>query len=184
MSDANEVFNILQNEGTLDGEAATSRRDKLDLVAAIRGLIGFAFQTHDGYAVLPTLTTDGKLPVTSDSAGIHSEDQASVEGVIGVPTLVCTATLTADKLYKLEFLSGASTQTVVWDVVPHDDGVDGPSMHKFITGAGQYTFSVDPGCLEITAASSGPQELRLYGNQLKGKVTDMHGTICLRQIGA
>lgn len=183
MSDVSEVFNILQNEGTLAGEAATSRRDALDLVAGIRGLLGFSFQTHDGFAVLPTLTTDGKLPVTSDSAGVKVGGHATVTGVIGVETLITSATLLTDKLYKLDFLSGACTQTVLWTIKQNDNGVETP-VHKFITGSGQYTEQLRPGCLEFDTGSTGPQEVKLYATQVKGSPSDCHGTVCLLQIGA
>ena len=184
MSDTQEIFNILEDESSAEGRSAIARINNVDLAAAIRGMIGFSFQTHDGKVVLPTLTTDLKVPVSLDSAGIHSEAHGTVTpGGAGVRTLVVTATLTVDKLYKLDFLSGASTQTVLWEVEQVDDATN-TVRHKFITGSGQFTDQMSAGCWEFDAGASGTQEVRLYGTQVKNNASDMNGTICLLQIGA
>ena len=182
MSEKDEVFNVLADSATGEGEAAISRIEG-EVAAAIAGLIGFAFKDSDGKVVLPQLTTDGKLPVSSDAAGVHSESQGTVTPVVAARTLVATATLTISKTYQLKFLSVASTQTVLWEVEQTDDATD-TVRHKLITGSGQYTEQVNAGCLEFEAGASGTQEVKIYGTQVKGSASDMHGTICLLQIGA
>ena len=182
MSEKEEIFNILGNSSTGEGQFAVSRIEG-EVAAAIRGLVGFAFKDSNGNVVLPQLTTDGKLPVSSDAAGVHSESQGTVTPVVAARTLVATATLTISKTYQLKFLSVASTQTVLWEVEQTDDATD-TVRHKLITGSGQYTEQVNAGCLEFEAGASGTQEVKIYGTQVKGSASDMHGTICLLQIGA
>ena len=182
MSEKEEVFNILADSATGEGEAAISRIEG-EVAAAIAGLIGFAFKDSDGNVVLPQLTTDGKIPVSSDAAGIHTEAQGTVTPVVAVRTLVATATLTALKQYSLKFLSVSSTQTVLWEVEQTDDATDAV-RHKLITGSGDFTEQVNAGCLEFTGGASGTQEVKVYGTQIKGSASDMHATICLLQIGA
>ena len=182
MSEKEEIFNILGNSATGEGQFAVSRIEG-EVAAAIRGLIGFAFKDSNGKVVLPQLTTDGKLPVSSDAAGVHSEAHGTVTPVVGVRTLVATAVLTVDKLYALKFLSCSSTQTVLWEIQQTDDASD-DVRHKLITGSGDFTEQVNAGCLEFDAGASGTQEIRIYGTQIKGSASDMHGTLCLLQIGA
>ena len=183
MADANEIFNILVDSSSLEGEPAISRTEG-EAAAAIAGLIGFAFKDHLGQVVLPQLTTDGKLPVSSDSAGVHTEDHATVTPVgVLTRTLVATATLAVDKLYKLDFLSTSSLQTVLWEIEQTDDATD-TVRHKYLTGSGSFTQQISAGCLEFEAGSIGTQEINIYGTQTKGALSDMHGTICLLQIGA
>lgn len=182
MSEKDEVFNVLADSATGEGEAAISRIEG-EISAAIAGMIGFAFKDHLGNVVLPQLTTDGKLPVSSDAAGVHSENQGTVEAVVNVRTLVTTAALIPTKKYGLKFLSCASTQTVVWEVQQTNDASDNV-RHVLITGAGDFTEQVNAGCLEFTAGASGTQEVRIYGTQIKGSASNMHGTLCLLQIGA
>lgn len=183
MSNKEEIFNIAARP---DGEGAPVAEifDATTLVAALRGILGFSFQDYLGRAVLPQLTTDGKLPVSNDAAGIHSEAHTTVTPVaLLTRTLVTTAILTPDKLYNLKFASGSSTQTVLWEIEQTDDVTDSV-RHKFISGSGSYTEKIESNCLEFQAGAAGVQSAKIYGTQVKGSLSDMHATLCLLQIGA
>lgn len=183
MSNPIEVFNVIADNTTKEGEPLISRTEG-ELAAAIAGLIGFAFKDHLGQVVLPTLTTDGKLPVSSDSGGTHIEDsQAVLPAPAKSRTATAVLTLVPDKLYKLNLISGACTQPVFWEVEQDDDGAQA-IKHRFITGTGAPTHAVNAGCLEVTAGSTGVQTLTLYGTQISGPNSDLNGTICALQIGA
>jgi len=183
MSDKEEIFNIASKPSG-EGAPVAELFNATTLVAALRGIIGFAFQDSQGRAILPQLTTDGKLPVSGDSSGIHVDAHDTIiTPTVGLKTLVTTATLAVDKLYSLKLASGASTQTVLWSIEQLDGESETP-RHKFITGSGEYTKDENSGCLIFLAGASGPQEVSLYGTQIKGASSDMHGTLCLLQIGA
>ena len=154
------------------------------IAAAIAGLIGFAFKDSDGKVVLPQLTTDGKIPVSGDSAGIHSEAHNTNSTGGGGRKLVCTAPLNFEKKYSLKFLSTSSTQEVLWEVQQTDDATDS-IRHAYLSGGNApYTNQINAGCLEFIAGDTGTQSVKIYGTQLKGPPSDMIGTLCLLQIGA
>lgn len=154
------------------------------IAAGIAGLIGFAFKDSDGKVVLPQLTTDGKIPVSGDSAGIHSEAHNTNSTGGGGRKLVCTAPLNFEKKYSLKFLSTSSTQEVLWEVEQTDDATDS-IRHAYVSGGNApYTNQINAGCLEFIAGDTGTQSVKIYGTQLKGPPSDMIGTLCLLQIGA
>lgn len=183
MANQVEVFNILADSTTGEGEAAISRIEG-EAAASIAGLIGFSFKDSSGNVVLPQLTDDGKIPVTSDDPGVHIDGHATVTPAgLDTQTTVITLTLVAEKDYSLKFLSAANTFTTFWEIEQTDDATTSIE-HAFITGPGHYTEQVNAGCLKFTAGASGTQELTLYGTQLHGPASDMHGTLCVVQIGA
>lgn len=179
--DPNEIFNIVADSVTGEGEPLISRTE-LELAAGIAGAIGFAFKDHLGRVVLPTLTTDGKLP-TTDTGGIKLRTQNTVLSTgNNIKDLVATVVMLPSKQYTLKLVSGASTQTVVW-ALEQLDGETVSGVHKWITGAGKYTEKFY-GDFDFTSSASGPQEVNLYGTQTKGQNSNLHGTICLQQVGA
>ena len=154
------------------------------IAAAIAGLIGFAFKDSDGKVVLPQLTTDGKIPVSGDSAGIHSEAHNTNDTGGGGRKLVCTAPLNFEKKYSLKFLSTSSTQEVLWEVEQTNDATDS-IRHAYVSGGNApYTNQINAGCLEFISGDTGTQSVKIYGTQLKGPPSAMIGTLCLLQIGA
>lgn len=183
MANQVEVFNILADSVTGEGEAAISRIEG-EAAASIAGLIGFSFKDSSGNVVLPQLTDDGKISVTFDDPGVHIDDQATVTPAgLDTKTTVVTLTLTASKEYSLKFLSAANTFTTFWEIEQTDDATT-TTEHAFITGPGHYTEQINAGCLKFVAGATGTQELILSGTQLHGPASDMHGTMCVTQVGA
>lgn len=174
MADVNELFLTL-DDGTGAGEAAVGRVEG-EAAAAQLGSIGFAFKDANGDVVLPALTADGKLPVTGEAAGTELSAHATVAGVVGVDTDIAVISgLTVSKLHECTMAIGAATKETLWSVVQIDDAATNV-LAQFITGAGQYTYDMDLK-LSFTTGASGTQSIKLVANQLKGPVTDMHGTI-------
>ena len=130
---------------------------------------------NSGNLAFIPLNAQGKVPVSFDF-GDEKSANATVLGVLSTQTEVCKITLTADKVYeKLEFLASC-TRSVLWQLVQKDDAAE-TTVAEAITGPGQFSIYSGLKNLKITAGSTGTQELILYGTQLSGPASDMHGTV-------
>jgi len=182
MSNPIEVFNVIADQITKEGEPLISRTEG-ELAASIAGIISFSFKNYLGQVVLPMLTIDGNIPV-STGLGIHIDSSIAV---LPAPYKSRTATavlpLVADKLYKLKLISGACTQSVYWEVEQDNNGSK-QIKYRFITGTGTQTHDLSTDCLEFLAGSTGIQTITLFGSQLSGPNSDLNGTLCAFQVGA
>lgn len=173
-----EVFPILEN-GSNQGSAA-SQSQSGDAAAGKKGLTVFAFKDSSNNLVLPTLTADGKVPVTQDAAGTCLK--AFAKNALGSLTEVAlaTITLTASQTYSQIAMVVSCSRTAIYRLVQVNDAVE-TELAVVVVGAGQFTADFYQPCLEITAGATGTQELKVYGSNLD-KASQLSSTIsCLQK---
>lgn len=182
MADVNEVFNILADSGTGEGEAAISRIEG-EVAASIAGLIGFAFKDASGNVVLPQLDSQGRLPVTEEAVAgdcfnAHGElasGSASLAKVTGAEI-----SLTAGKTYHGISASGSCLRTSLFEIVHIDDEGVGDTetvLEEFIVGPGQFSYKTDLDCLSLdTTGGTGVIVLTLRAKNFNA-LSSLRGTI-------
>ena len=163
MSESRESFPVLENTGTGAGEALASKQEGV-APGADNGLMGFAYKDNDGNLVLPQLDPEGRLPVTSEGAGV--EHSAAGELAAGSGTMVditgATITLPNDKLIREIKVNVSCFRDALFNVVALDD-VTPTIIGRIRVGSGQYTFEWDGHKKEYTTGSSGTQVLKVQG---------------------
>lgn len=178
MSHLRETFPILENFTTSEGEVAHLAKAG-EAVANKNGLSAFAFKTHDGNFVHPTLTPEGKVPVDFEGAGISKK--ASSEGEItGALTLTTIAEidLTADKTYGKIKAQGSCFKEAIFYLIQQNDATEKIIGHG-VVGAGDYNCEIDMGSGEVVAGATGTQKLILKAKNLV-KTSDFLGhVVCL-----
>lgn len=170
MADLKESFATLEDDITGAGEALSSRVEG-EVAAGKNGSIGFSFKDAGGNVVLPTLDAEGKLPVTSDNAGIphdaHGEALAGSATFVDLITEVLDLSKTYNSFnYQVSCLRAAHFQLVYID----DVGVTDTEMVicDIILASGQYTFqSMAPRRVLDTTAGTGVQNLVLRAVNLE-----------------
>lgn len=155
-----EVFPSLENASGFG--AALSQSQAGDAAAGKKGSTAFSYKDSAGNLVLPTLTADGKMPVSLDAAGVCLK--AFAKNATGSLTEVALATipLTASKAYSSIGAVVSSTRTSVFRLVQINDSVE-TELAVLIVGAGQFTAEFYQPCLEFVAGATGVQELKVYG---------------------
>lgn len=180
MADIQEVFKIIEDEGTGNGEALRKRQEG-DAAAGQNGSIGFAFKDDSGNVVLPALTSDGKIPVDTETAAgtVVRGRETLVSGSVtaGSDNDVVTLTLTPSQQYSMSDYMGSTTRICKWTLVQNDNGSE-TILDVFFTGPGQYSFSENPKNLSFSSGATGTQELILRGNPLN-TATDLHGRVSI-----
>ena len=184
MADLKESFATLEDDASGAGEALISRVEG-EVAAAKAGSIGFSFKDSSGNVVLPTLTADGKLPVTSDGAGIphdaHGEDAAGSATFVDVITQVLALTKTYTSFnYVVSCLRAAHFQLIHIDDVGNTDVET--VLCDVILASGQYTFEGSAPKRELnTTGGTGVQNLVLRAKNLEAnKLSALRG--CLSYI--
>jgi len=178
MSFEREVFPVLENASGQG--AALSQSQAGDAAAGKKGLTAFAFKDSANNLVLPTLSADGKVPVTMDAGGVCL--QAFAKNATGSLTEVPLATipLVAGESYSQIAMVVSSTRTSVFRLVQVNDSVE-TELAVVIVGAGQFTADFYQPCLEIAAGLTGTQELKVFGINLD-KASQLSATIsCLQK---
>lgn len=178
MSHIRETFPILENFTTDEGEVAHLAKAG-EAVANKNGLSAFAFKTHDGNFVHPTLTPEGKVPVDFEGAGVSKKDSSEGE-IAGSLTLTTIAeiALTASKTYGRISARGSCFKEAIFYLVQQDDVTETIIGHGMV-GAGDYNTRIDMGTAEIVAGATGTQKLILKAKNLN-KVSDFLGDVaCL-----
>jgi hypothetical protein len=175
MADINELFRILDTDGSGTGGAPRSKAEG-DAPSTDLGIIGFSFKDNAGNVVLPQLNASGELPVTTAGGGTPLEAQGTVASVIATDTQVAAITLATSTAYSKPEFNVASTRTTLWKLIWHDNGGD-TTISSWITGSGQYSHCCKLDHSDFTSGAIGTQELRIIGNQLSGPISDLHGYI-------
>ena len=185
MADERELFSVLANSS--DGAG-------LGLAAKIDGNAKGAGGANDNeIGVLPCEDSGGMLrhiplndagdavQVDSGAAGTCMSATGKVTPTVGVDIDVAVITLTADKVYTDICFSGSNTRTTEIRLVQDNNGTE-TTIAQFLVGPGQYSYQEACGCLEITAGSTGVQELKVVGNQLGNPASDIRGNVqCLEK---
>lgn len=170
MSDLKESFATLENASSGAGEVLASRIEG-EVAAAQKGSIGFSFKSSTGNVVLPTLTADGKIPVTSDGAG--NPFSAHGEAAAGSATFVdlITEVLTLSKVYNAFNYQVSCLRAAHFQLVYIDDvGVTDVEivLCDVILASGQYTFQATAPRRELdTTSGTGVQNLILRAKNLE-----------------
>jgi len=180
MSHLQEVFPILENGSTGAGEAPTSSASG-DASAGKKGLVAFGFKDSAGNLVLPQLTSEGKLAVDFEGAGISKASSAATE-VAGSATLVTVAevALTSGKTYGKIHANGSCFREAIFYVYQQDDTTN-TLIGAGLTGAGCFNAEIDLGMKEVVAGAAGTQKLILKAKCLNAtKLSDFLGDVsCL-----
>lgn len=165
MACPNPLFRIL-DDGSGGGVAPGAFAEG-DAPGAGNGLIGFSFVDASGNLVLPQLDSSGAIPVTTESAGDckHARGALPAGSATNVEITGAKITLTADAVYTGIGVNIASTVTSHFQLIWNDDGTE-TVLWDGIVGPGQYTVPIDYSCLEVTAGSTGTQELLIKGMNL------------------
>jgi hypothetical protein len=180
MAEVAEVFRTLADDATGAGEPLISRIEG-EVAAGKEGAIGFAFKDASGNVVLPQLTDAGRVPVDVEPPGIPIDDFGTATPAgLNTDTTVATLTLTVNKVYDVAWFLISSFQDCIWKLKITDDAT---VTEKEIgaTGAGFFTHSSKPHCLEITAGASGTQTIELVAQQLRGPLSDIRGGLCVHE---
>ena len=178
MAEVAEIFNTL-DDGAGAGEAL--RKVQIgDTVASKNGLIAIGFQDASGNATLPSLNGAGQLPVTLGSSGTPRRGAGSATPV-ALNTdfdVLVVALPTLSKLHTLQYARADSFKPGVYRVEHNNNGTP-DVLARFVVGSGDYDGVVaNCECIQFTTGASGTQELKIVGQQLRGGLSDVQGTLC------
>jgi len=179
MADLREVFPILQDSATGEGEAPISRIEG-EAAAGQEGLIGFSFKDSSGNVILPALTPQGKIPVDTEAAAANCLDANGELAAGSVGTIVdvtgAVITLTASKTYRKIGILASCLRASLFQLVQVDD-ITETVISEVVVGPGQFTVCCELGCLQFTAGATGTQELKVkaknfnHASSLRATVT-------------
>lgn len=177
MSHVRESFPVLVDA---TGEGTDIRAMQVgDAPASKNGLIGFSFKDSSGNVVLPTLASNGTLPVSLGAAStpksVRNENAGSLTALV-----VASLTLTASKVYEELCVTVSSYQETHFQLVQVDDATT-TVIDDYIVGPGQYTFHADLCNTTITAGATGTQVLKIMGTNLK-KASNMQARISAAEL--
>lgn len=188
MADLREVFPILVDESTGAGEAPISRIEG-EAAASQEGLIGFSFKDSSGNVILPSLTTEGKIPVDTEGLGGTclyevGEDSAPV---VDTASDLATITATLGKSYDNIMIMGCCLRDALFELVHIDDvGVTDTetSLGKFLVGPGQFSFCCESPCkFYDTTGGTGVQNFVLRGTCIQAAST-LRGSLAVKELDA
>jgi hypothetical protein len=173
-----EVFPVLETSAGVG--AALSQSQSGDAAAGKKGLTAFGYKDSSGNLILPTLTADGKVPVSLNAAGTCLK--AFGKNATGSLTEVTVAsiTLTASKTYTEIASMVSCTRTAVYRLIQSDDGAE-TELAVQVVGAGQFSHDFNQKCLEFTTGATGTQLLLVKAINLD-KASQLSATIsCLEK---
>lgn len=167
MADIREIFPIIENVSTNEGEAL-GRRQEGEVGAAINGLIGFSFKDSGGNVVLPSLNDEGAIVVSSDGGttiranGELAAGSASLADVTGA-----SITLSLGDSYNCISAVVCSRRDSLFQIVHVDDAGGTPAetvLLECIVGSGQFSFKMDLSKdILDTTGGTGDQVLKVKG---------------------
>ena len=182
MAETRETFTIIE-DATAEGQALLSRQDGVTSAASGNHAGVLAFKNSIGNDVKPQLNASGQLPVTFASSGVPASASAQVTmAALATEQDVVSITLAVDDVVEASMAMGSSFQDTVW-VLYHDDAGSLNELARFVTGSGDFSHVANLLNVNFTAGAAGVQKLTLRANQLRGKLTDAHGTISLLNQG-
>jgi hypothetical protein len=152
-------------------------RDEGAAVSGVDALPGLVAKDGSGNFKYLLINNEGELVVSNEPNGSNLDETAIVTPAsINTLTTVVNVTLAVDEVYESIEVRGSCSFPVKWELVQVND-VTLTVLDSFLTGPGQYTFTMKYDSMVITAGASGTQQLRLRGTQLQGSVSDMHGYV-------
>jgi hypothetical protein len=185
MVDEAELFNTLDDGGA---GAAPKKMQEGDSPTTANGLIGFSFKDSSGNVVLPQLTADGKLPVTSDASGTcyYANGELAAGSLTLADITNASATIALTKEYSRIGAIVSCLHASLFQIVHTDDVGVGDTetvLGEMIVGPGQYTWSEELTCFILdTTGGTGVQALKLKGKNFR-KLSSMRGSIAALEAG-
>lgn len=177
MAETREVFTILEN-GSAEGQPLLSRTDGGQLAATGNHAGVLAFKDSSGNDVKPQLSATGQLPVTF-AAGTPSSNSAGVTiAALNTEQDVVSIAVAVNDVVEANMAMGSSFQPTLW-VLYHNDNAVLNELCRFVTGPGDFAHTANLSNITFTAGATGTQELVLRATQLRGALTDAHGSISL-----
>lgn len=181
MTDTREVFTILEDDSTAVGVKLPARLGDGTIAVAGNHVPVVGWQNSAGNYIVPSLTAAGAVPVDTGSAGTkkHDSTEITVAALNTEEAVIDLTALTISKIHTLQVALGSAFQPCLWRVVQIDDATT-TELARFVTGSGDFNFGLDQlGCIDFTTGGSGTQACRLLVTQLRGGLTDAHGTLCI-----
>lgn len=178
MSHLRETFPVLENLATGEGEVLNTANAGETAVGK-HGLSAFTFKDSLGNYVHPQLTSEGKVPVDFEGAGISKKASSNGE-VVGSLTLTTIAeiSLTPGSTNGKISAKGSCFKEAIFYLIQVNDVTETIIGHG-IVGAGDYNTLIDIGIGEVVAGATGTQKLILKAKNLT-KTSDFLGHVsCL-----
>lgn len=142
------------------------------------GVPGFSFRDSSGNLVRPQLSATGQVPVSFQSGTPDSASAVATIAALSTEQDVVSITVAANDVVEANMAMGSAFQPMLW-VLYHDDNSSLNELARFVTGPGDFSHLANLANITFTAGASGTQRLVLRATQLRGKLTDAHGTISL-----
>jgi len=181
MADSRELFPVL---AASDGAGVPlDQMQQGNDPTSKNGSIGFAFRDSSGNVVLPQLDSAGRLPVITEGLGGTRQYASGVAtpSALLTDTDVITETLTVSTDYIVGTLTGSSFHSTLWKLIFDDDGSE-TELARFLTGPGDFNHTIPTDCIQFSAGATGTQELKVVAQQLWGKLSDMHASLCYIEV--
>lgn len=144
MADNKEAFATLE-DGSGNGVALREVQAG-DSSAAKNGLIGFSFKDASGNVILPSLDSNGAVPVSfMDKTKKYAKGELAAGSLTSVLVTGAVLTLTVGKKYTNLCLSVSCRSDSLFQLVHIDDSAGTPVSTvkaECIVGAGQYSFNM------------------------------------------
>lgn len=152
-------------------------RDEGDAVSAVDALPALIAKNQAGNFKYLTVNNDGELVVSLENIKEKKNATAIVTpSAIATLTTVVNLVLDISEVYEGISLRASCMFPTKWELVQVDAAVI-TVKDSFLTGPGQYSFSMKYGALEISSGATGTQNLRLRATQLTGAPSDFHGYV-------
>lgn len=182
MAEVREVFTILEDSG--GAGVPLLAKSVGDAPTALNSQESFAFIDNAGNLIKPQLTATGALPVdTGGVAGTAASDTATVTmAALNTEQDVVSLNIAVNDVINCSMAMGASFQPMLWTLYHDDDGAL-TALATFVTGPGDFSHTAEMDNINFTAGAVGNQFLKLRATQLRGGLTDAHGTISLINLG-
>lgn len=175
MADTREVFAIIES-GTGEGQALLSRTDGGQLASLGNHAGVLAFKNSAGNDVKPQLDAAGAVPVSFDAGTASSNSGEITVAALATEEDVIAITLAVNDVVKASMAMGSGFQPMQW-VLYHNDNATLNELARFVTGPGDFSHTANLDNISFTCGATGTQELVLRVTQVRGPLTDAHGTI-------
>lgn len=186
MANKKGLFGIINN-GSGDGVGITKAVPGTTLGSAIAITMATpCFVNSAGVLVFPQLDAEGRIRVTSDSAGDCYYGKGKLTGSTSWQD-VADFTAALGKLYtKFGFVVSSMTECD-WELVYVDDASGTPTetvIGAWDTGPGQYSFSIaDMNCVEqSTVGQTGVQKFLIRGKLLEATGSEIAATLWFHEV--
>ena len=175
MADLREVFTTIES-GTGEGQPLLSRQDGVTSAATGNHVGVLAFKDNSGDDVKPQLNLDGTVPVSFASGTSNSASGEVTVAALNTEEDVIAITLANNDVVNASMAMGGSFQPALFILYSDDDGTLA-EIARFITGPGDFQHTANLDNIGFTAGATGTQRLVLRVTQLRGPLSDAHGTI-------